>query len=308
MALLMWVNLSGRLEGEDNRVVRIFSNVALVQQGVPENMKLSSEIYQISVSLSGRESEMREISANDIDVRLDLSEYVSGTYNIPLSLNNVTVRGQFESISVEEIQPRIVRLTLERKLKKNVRVVLSTRGHPDLDYELVALEVTPRDAIIEGPESQVAELSILVAEPIDIDGSKADISGRVRFDFDKQIPHDASVLNLNELVYTATIREIVETRTIPERYQVEIKAGDGKFKVKPGKVKAKITGPVSRLSLINQAWLKPFIVVGSEVKKGDSLVLQTELLLPEDESERDQVSALIAAIQLEWEPAEVVIE
>ncbi|MCB1041674.1 MAG: hypothetical protein KDC35_01970 [Acidobacteria bacterium] len=310
MALLMWVNLSGRVGGEDNRVVRIFSNVPLVQQGVPENMKLSSEFYQISVTLSGRESEMRELSANEIDVRLNLAEYDPGTYNIPLGPENVTILEDHDSIHVEEIQPRIVRLTLERKIRKNVQIVLSTRGHPDLDFELVSLAAIPETAVIEGPMTQVDELSMLVAEPIDIDGARGDLKGRVRFDYAKQVPPDAAILNLNELTFVAEIREIVETRTIPDRYALDLR-GEGdlsKTKIKPAKVRAKITGPVTQLALFEQNWIVPFVEMTSELKKGDQLPVKWEIGLGDDENHLNLMRSVLEQLQIEFEPDGVVVD
>lgn len=307
MALLMWVNLSGGMNGEDNRVVRIFSNVPLVQQGVGENMKLSSELYQIAVTLSGLDSEMREVDASDIDVRLDLSGYTPETYNIPLGPNNVSIIGDFDTIAVEDIQPKTIRLTLERKAKKAVPIVMNTRGHPDLDFELAALEMTPPDAIIEGPASQVDDLSVLIAEPVDIDGARADVTGRVRFDFAKQVPEDATILNLNELTFTARIREIVETRSLGDPFVIKLRAPEKPtIKVKPTKVKLKMTGPVTLLDEVKAEWFAPFVELTAQHKKGDVVSIQTATA--DEVSDPELMLKVLAKIEIQWEPAEVEIQ
>lgn len=306
LALIMWVSFSGRTEGPVNRLVRRF-DVPLTHQGVPSMMKLTSEQYQILVTLSAAETEMKDLSAEDIDVRLDLTDYGPGTYNVPLSAENVMLPEHFKTIEVLEIVPTVVRLSLERKLRKSVKIIMNVQGQPADNFEFAGLTLNPPEAVIEGPESQLADLEFLIAEPVDISGATERMTGKVKFDFIKQVPMDTTILNLSSLTYVADIRVISETRDIEQSYPIELpKELADRVVLEPNVVNLQLSGPVSLLDWFQPEWVAPTVDLDGPPEESEVLVVRLKQQIPAQEKEKaSDWQARLAGIRFEWKPAEV---
>ncbi|MCB1049719.1 MAG: hypothetical protein KDC71_03900 [Acidobacteria bacterium] len=283
LALVMWVTFSGKSDGPQTRIVQSFTNVPLIQLGVPQNMKLTSEYYQITVSLSGNETELRELDSRQVEVRLDLSNYQAGTYNIALSPENVAgIPPKFSSIQVEEIQPRVVKLSIEPKIRKSVRIVLNTTGRAAQYFEVGTVEVIPPKVEIEGPESQIQALDFLLANPVFIGDAQADLRGKVTFDYKTQVPPDTTIVNLNDLTYHVEIREIRDTKKYKGAHKVTyVLPKDSNLKLKPKEVLIEVSGTLRDLAWFKSEWVLPKVTVPEEWNK-QALPIQAEFELGEE--------------------------
>jgi hypothetical protein len=303
LALIMWVSFSGKSAGPQTRGLRSFTNVPFIHQGVPSTMKLTSEYYQITVSLSGNDSELRQIEAQQVEVRLDLSSYAPGTYNIALGRENVFLPTRFASVEVEEIAPRVVKLSIEPKVRKPIRVVLNTTGRPARYFEVAEIAVIPARAELEGPESQVANLDLLVANPVAVSDAAGDLQGKVNFDFKTQIPPDCTIVNLNELTYHIQIREIRDSRTYRGLLKVAYHLPeDRKQSPKPREVLLRAEGTVRDLEWFQHRWVVPTVEVPPEWD-GSPLPIVPVFKLPEEQrQETPDWEARLGRLVIRFEP------
>ena len=255
-ALLMWVNISGRLPDANSRHNRVYQQIPLLHENLDPSLKLNSDNYQIRVTLSGSEEEVKDIDQSDISVMIDLDGLAPNSYNLPLTADNVVLPSGYETVQVQDIIPDLVRFTLVAQLKKTLSLVVSTEGQPADDYEFVEMIVSPPRVTIEGPKARVEELSLILAEPVDLTGSTANVQGRVYIDFKKQIPEDSVILEeLNTLRYNAVIREKTRTLSPDQPYPIALVSEKEETTFSPAETRLKISGPITVMRWFDPAWV-----------------------------------------------------
>jgi len=257
IALLLWFNFSWREGNAKNQQVKIFPSLPLIHENKPPNMKLISENYRVQLHIYGSQKELDQLTSNDIEVSLNLKEYGSGTYNFPLDKNNVTLPTRFKTLSVGEVLPNSVSLTLREMSAKTLTIFMGVEGEPAKNYEFTDLILRPDKVTIEGPTELVEGLKVLVAAPVDISGATENIVGRVQFDFRNQVPRDTIIReDLSSLLYEAIIVEKTTGKRMPKSYPLEIPAKDGHAAAKFD-LQLEISGPISLVKWFEADWVIP---------------------------------------------------
>jgi len=257
LALLLWVLFSGRLEEiklEETRVSRILE-VPIGYTGRPSSMEINSSVLKVFVSMSGKESEMKLVSGDMLLVKLDLSEMESGSHHVPIVNESVEIPVEFGSLKIEAIQPRFVRLDVERKIQKTLQIILRSKGKPAEFFELDRMEVNPPAVTVYGPESKLKDLEFLIAEPVDITEQKEDLVGRVVFNYETQVPENTTLEGGADLEYRAVIVEQQSSVNLGS-YKPVRPEGIPEFKFRPRSVKVRVKGPITLVNRLESAWLE----------------------------------------------------
>jgi YbbR domain-containing protein len=145
-----------------------------VQYTLDESRLLTSPPQgEITVRMKGSETLLNDLAAQTLPaLRVDLADQQSGQLCFKLRSDQLPIG--YRSLQVEEILPKCVPLTLERRIEKEVSIIADVTGTPQEGYSLGATTVSPDKVVIMGAESAVTQLTLVRTEPLSVSGATAD--------------------------------------------------------------------------------------------------------------------------------------
>lgn len=116
----------------------------------------------VRVTIRGKEADLASLRSDDFIATVDLHDAVSGSgeYEIQMETTNVTEKFTY--------LPTKVLLTIDQLQTKEVAVRVSTTGSLPGGYELFSTEVTPEKVTVAGLGKDLALLSDIETEAVDI--------------------------------------------------------------------------------------------------------------------------------------------
>lgn len=143
------------LFGLTSRLEKRTFTVPLEVKDDGELLKTSSINSTVFVTVRTDSKNMPNFSNTDIKAVLDLSYYVKeGTYSVPVTLNLSSEIAMSDPVELI-VSPEFISVTLEKKIRKNIPIVVPTAGDPLHGYELKDIKVNPEYAVILGPRSVI---------------------------------------------------------------------------------------------------------------------------------------------------------
>jgi YbbR domain-containing protein len=182
---------------------------------IPEGFVVSSEYPgSINVTLRGEEDELKGILPDDIDAFVDLTPYPEeGEYQIPVEFRKKGSALQPEALELRP-RPRDITLSQERRTVRSFIVRPELSGFPALGYELTQFFISPSSVTAVGPQSQLAKLTDLKTELIDLSGRRNDFTVTTRI----MLPSSQIEIPGGQIVeFRGVVDESVVIRTIAER-------------------------------------------------------------------------------------------
>ena len=133
----------------------------------------------VDIRLTGRENALSRITSRHIHAFLDLSASVPGEQWITLGKDDLQVAGQVE---VSRVAPRQIRVHLERRVTREVKVVADIVGEPAPGHRISAITVEPSAVTVTGAESAFRGLARLRTHPLDLSGMTHSLRPEARLD------------------------------------------------------------------------------------------------------------------------------
>lgn len=163
-----------------------YSNVSKKYINVPLHLDLTeslttSDLFRqtAKVSVSGQSEDIFQIDEENIYVYADFSEYFSeGEYKATVKYYLQNVISDDSDIQIN-VEPSVINVKLETRIKKFVSVEADISGFPKTGYDLIRLNTKPEIIEIIGPERTLDEIDIIKTSIIDISGLDADFSFRL---------------------------------------------------------------------------------------------------------------------------------
>ena len=121
----------------------------------------------VSVRLRGRESVLRSLSSQNLEVTVDLNWATPGEAKITLRPQAINVPPDVEVVSID---PTNLHFRVEQLRQKVVAIRPFLVGQPPAGYVIGAPTVLPDHALISGPASQVRNVSEVATERIIMTG------------------------------------------------------------------------------------------------------------------------------------------
>ncbi len=159
VALWFFVILSGRSE--------VTMEVPVSLDNVPLKYEIVEYPKVITVTIEGQERLLKYLKQNEVSAVLDISEAKAGRSFYTLSKDNIKLP---KSFLVTGIDPETVSLKIEMQLKKVFSVKPHVVGSPEKGFKIIDINVVPDTVILEGPKSEIAKISNVRTEPVDING------------------------------------------------------------------------------------------------------------------------------------------
>ncbi|MEO6724040.1 MAG: CdaR family protein [Blastocatellia bacterium] len=163
--------------------VRLF-NVPLEYRGQSSSVEISGDAEQtVSVRVRGPRDVVRNLMPSQLSVVADLSHKEPGERVVQLHADDVTLPDN--SIRVTQIEPASIRLMLEPKMKKRVAIKAQFMGQLPADLEMYHATVEPSEVELEGPQSQLNKVNLVLTETVNLSGRDKDFQATV----DVETPH-----------------------------------------------------------------------------------------------------------------------
>jgi YbbR domain-containing protein len=183
LALTVWV---AAVSADDPTIERTMDDPIPISYLPPaEGLQVVGELSQFArVTLRAPQSVWDKISAEQIAIEVDLSDYSIGSHEVELKLQH-----DLRPLRVVSIDPARVSFTLETIITKEIAIVVTVIGDPAIEF--VAREATyePKTALIQGPASVVDQVVELRSE-VEILGARQDVEEEislVAYDQDGQV-------------------------------------------------------------------------------------------------------------------------
>jgi hypothetical protein len=134
----------------------------------------------VRVRLRGNSDGVFQVLEEDVRAYVDLSEHQSeGVYKGPVEIERQGTALEVDPLEIR-VEPLEVTVALERKINKSLEVRPTLNGFPPSGYQLSQFRLTPSTVEVEGPRSEVEDLTHVVTEDIELAGRREDFSVRVR--------------------------------------------------------------------------------------------------------------------------------
>lgn len=154
--------------------------IALVNLGTANPLTVSKyDTLTARVYLEGPRDVLDALRAGQLTVSADMSKAEPGVRVIPLTIEPA---GLPASVKVKEIEPRSIRVTVERVIEKEVPITPRFEGEPRTGYEVIDWQITPATVSIGGAESQVRDITVASTETVRLNDRIAPFSETVAID------------------------------------------------------------------------------------------------------------------------------
>ncbi len=161
IAFALWVATTG----EDQAVRDLVIPLEVRLQS--DHILASSPPTTVTVRLEGARTVVRKLEPVELRVQLDLRDAPTGERDVQLS--EVHLAGLPRGVDVDFFDPDRVRLSIDRRMRRELKVVAGLLGEPSAGYALYRALVRPEKLSVEGPEAAVRSLTELRTDPLRLD-------------------------------------------------------------------------------------------------------------------------------------------
>jgi len=173
-ALALWFFVSYRGQAETTIEANIdFKNVPSGFEILRQNIK------RVNIGVRGHEVILSGLKPSDVRVVVDLANARKGESTYSFDINDVKSRS---SVKFVRIEPNSVKVFLDESVTKSFRVTPNLTGEPARGYEIKKVTVEPAAVNVEGAKTEMARMSTLRTELLDVSGVDTTIQQRIRLE------------------------------------------------------------------------------------------------------------------------------
>ncbi len=167
IALSIWVWVASEKRVQTNIMI---SSIPVGTMNIPKDVEiLKISPTTVNLKLKGPLSLIKNLAPSDIAVLIDIPKDIpeidrfkeEKTFNIKIKKGNVqTPKG----VKVENILPPTIQITLEKKIKKEIKIILRAKVSPKEGFKIKSIKYSPKKIIVEGPISILKRRAYMVVE------------------------------------------------------------------------------------------------------------------------------------------------
>jgi len=171
LAITLWFFVKSKSGGEMALVV------PLEFFHTPEGLMVTQvNADAITVRISGSLAQLEPSVLTRARARIDLARARSGVNTVDVRADNFTFP---PGLKITQISPSSVKVELDRIMDKVVPVRAMVRGRPAPGCRLTAVTVDPASITLRGQSSQMADITEVLTEEIDISGARETVTFKV---------------------------------------------------------------------------------------------------------------------------------
>lgn len=163
IAIGIWFNASV----EDRLVSSEKTVEANISYNRPRGFLIMNPVRNVNVRLLGSQRAIRQLNPFQVDVQVNLAQEQEGTVVVTLLPEDVLAPDGLEVVSIE---PKTIRVDLEREMTLRLPVVARVEGKPGGGAKAGEPEVFPNQVLVTGPESILAVTESLRTPEISMEG------------------------------------------------------------------------------------------------------------------------------------------
>jgi YbbR domain-containing protein len=156
---------------------------------------------KIDVEISGRQSDVYGLKAEDLMASVDLKGYGSGGYQIPVEVEKGS------AFVIQNYSPKTIYFVLDSVVEKQVPVTVEFQGNLVAQYRVLKPVIEPEMVTIAGPSKIVSLVSHAVAL-VDVEGKQNDFQSVVTYSVVNEIGDE--VLGVSHAPSTVRVNAAVE--------------------------------------------------------------------------------------------------
>lgn len=242
---------------------------------LPEDKVLVSErLPEVRVTVRGPWRRLRRLDEREIDrVNFDLSRVSGG--EVPITADLVRVPN---GLTVVDISPRSLRVAFEKRVEKEVAVMVATAGRPLHGFVVASVSAHPPVVTARGAQGAIAALSAIRGREVRVDGR----SDGFEIEIDLLPPDGVELLGGRRALARVEIREELVSRRLGALPVVaRAEGGDpARLVLKPTHVEVTLTGALLAVERAIAAGVVVQARLGPGVGPGAELALTVESLPP----------------------------
>jgi YbbR domain-containing protein len=174
-ALLLWFYVMGE------RRLEVAYAVPIELKNVPQGMVVTNDLPRdIDIRLSGPRALLSDLNQKEVRISIDLVGLKPGVTTFSRLDDHLRLPG---GIQATRISPSFVDVKLERIIDKTVPVRVRLVGQLPGGYQLVAVDVSPERVVVEGAEGEIAGVSEVLTERIELGEIKGSAELTVPLDY-----------------------------------------------------------------------------------------------------------------------------
>lgn len=154
-------------------------------------------VETVRVGVRGIVSRMRTLNPFLVDVFVELPNPTKGTFDVPLTAENVILP---EALEVVSIEPNIIQIELDVEKTDLLPVTPRLEGEPAAGAKVRMAEVIPPRVLVRGPEAMLETIGSLFTTPVDLTGHALDFQEQAAI-----LPPDRLVSVVQPAVVTVRI-------------------------------------------------------------------------------------------------------
>ena len=173
---VLWLSVASR------PVSQVTLSVPIEPPNLPDSPNLIVSKYDpltARVDLEGSRDVLDALRVGQLAVTADMSGIEPGVRVIPL---NIEANRLPAGVRVKEIEPRAIRVTVERVIEIEVPVTPRFEGDPRSGYERIDWQIVPPTVKISGAESQVRDITGVSTETVSLTNRTESFTERVAID------------------------------------------------------------------------------------------------------------------------------
>ncbi|MFH1702294.1 MAG: CdaR family protein [Nitrospirota bacterium] len=193
LSILLWVFATSRGLSE------IVLDVPLEFKNIPPRLELMYyDVKAVSLNIKGQERLIRTIRPTDIRVWIDLNKAKKGEGIYAINKNNISLP---LTVTVKNITPSSVKVSLEESVSKTVKVRPIVVGIPEKGYYIKSISVVPQTVDLEGASSKIKKVDKVKTEPLDVTGRSETLT--------KDLKLDVSGMNIRTKVDEVMVKVVI---------------------------------------------------------------------------------------------------
>lgn len=228
--------------------VDFINESALERQGL---VVMEPKNVNIKVTISGRRSDVLQVSEKDIIAQVDLNGYSEGNKKVPVYVQVPS------DVRIDDYSPKEILFKFDKILRKDSPVVVETQGNLPKGYILGTPEIKPQSVYIEGPRTWINSVAKVVAF-VDVTDKTEDIRATVPIRVVDDEGNDVRGISKEQNVVDIFI-PVYQKKSVPIELQTENQLPDNyeivDIKINPSTVEIK--GKKEDLAGVNSISTKP---------------------------------------------------
>lgn len=235
-ALGLWLFVNAGQKAAERAV-----EVPLEFRNIPSDLMVANPgVSQVEVRVMGPPALLSTLDPDYLKVALDLDGARPGSSTFRLSPDFFNPpRG----VRITRISPSVINLKLESVAVRTLPVTVRFGAKPPFGYRIARVVANPEVVRVRGPANEVNRMASAETVPIDLEGTRGQISREVRL--------SSSGKSLSFTPERVTVSVVMEEELMTREYsRVEVKAKNsaGRYSVTPRRVYLRLSGPKRILS------------------------------------------------------------